>query len=402
MRRTRLMTLGAVVCLVVASGSLWAEDQPPNLLPNPGFENLDESFVKHGTVLEKGQSTHFRSWSVRCENGRLKMSGDAKELTEGRTSLKIEFLSTDSGNKSYLHSGMYGLRPNTIYELGGMIKAQNVDWVLSQYRIYEYDEDGGRLRGTIRRSLNYPSSDGFLERKVWWATGPGTRKGTLAMYWLGSPVKDGPVQRPSMVWLDDLKLVEVGPLYPASGEFLREDFEGEELHGWILSQIGAHWNPTGPGFGDARNPQISEEKAHSGKKSLKLFPTWGAITRPFAENITNCVVTVWFYEEPDRCRMVMLVDESRRQAGLGTIRESVSNYACRLDGKFKVTDVKKSGEWHEFKFDVTEGKGTTCYIDNVKVGHTDQFDSFRALHLGENFWAGSTCYIDDISIQLKD
>jgi len=405
MRRTRLMTLGAVVCLVVASGSLWAGEPRPNLLPNPGFENLEESFVEEGVVLEKGEVTWdaIPGWRARCEAGKLRISGDKRERTEGETSLKIEFVSADADNNGYVGCNVAGVKPDAIYELSGMIKAQNVNWVTSFALIRQHDKDGKYVEGAGSRLLNYPSSKEFLRRKNWHVTGPRTRSLDVRLGWKGRPQKVGIVQQPSIVWLDDLKLVEVGPAYPASGRFLREDFEGKELQGWILTGIGAHWNPTGPGFGDARNPRISDEKAHSGKQSLKLFPTWGAITRPFAENITDCVVTAWFYEEPgDKCRMVMLIDEKRKEVGLGTIRESISNYACYLGSKSEVTDVKKSAEWHEFKFAVTKGQGITFCIDGTEVGQTDQMDSFRSLQLGAGWWRGSTCYIDDISIQLKD
>jgi len=376
-----------------------------NLLPNPGFEKLEETFIEEGVALEKGKVTwdSIPGWHAKCTEGKLRVSGEKRERTEGQTSLKIEFVSLDTDNDGYVGCTVRNVKPNTIYELSGMIKGYNINWVMSFARIREYDKDGKAVGGEAGRLLNYPSSKEFLRRKTWTFTGPRTRSLNLSLQWKGRPQKVGIVQQPSIVWLDDLKFVEVGPTYPASGKFLGEDFEGKELQGWILTQIGAHWNPTGPGFGDERNPRISDEKAHSGKQSLKLFPTWGAITRPFARNITDCVVTAWFYEEPgDKCRMVMLLDENHRQVGLGTIRESVSNYACHLDGKSKVTDVKKSAEWHEFKFDVTKGEGITFYIDGVEVGQTDQMDSFRSLQLGENWWRGSTCYIDDISIQLKD
>jgi len=380
-----------------------AEHKSPNLLPNPGFENLEESFIEEGTVLQKGQSAHFRGWSAMCEEGRLKVSGDVKEVSEGETSLKIQFLSPDSDNRGRISCSVSNVKPNTIYKLRGMIKAINIDWVISQCRMYEHAKGGEQLRGTIRRLMNYPTSRQFLERKTWFTTGSRAHNISLMMYWKGRPLKSGIVQQPSVIWLDDLKLVEVGPVYPASGQYLQEDFEGEGLKNWLLAQAGADWRPTDPGFGDKRNPQISEEQAHSGKRSLKLFPTWGVIERPFAEEITNCVVTAWFYEKPsDRCRMVMLVDEDGMEVGLGSHYESVSNYSFSIGGKQQVTDIEKSVGWHELKWDVTEGRGVTCYIDGVKVGQTDRLDGFRTLRVGQSFWRGSLCYVDDISIQPKE
>jgi len=202
--------------------------------------------------------------------------------------------------------------------------------------------------------------------------------------------------------MDDLHFQEVGPAYPASEEYLNEDFESEEVRNWVLTQTGGDWHLTEPGAGDGLNPRISEEKAHSGKRSLKLSRTLGIIARPFAGNVTHCVVTAWFCEEPsDRCRMVILVDERGRRIGLGTHRESVTNYSCLLGGKPQPTEIEKSAQWHEFRFVVVDGRGVACYIDGVKVGETERFDSFRVLQLGENFLRGSTCYMDDISIQLK-
>jgi len=433
MRRISLMTLAGVVFLLIAAGSAGAGESPPNLLPNPGFENLEESFIEEGMLLQRNESAALGEWTARCLEGKIRVRGDRKERIEGDTSLEFELLSSDTENECYIACTVPGVKPNTIYELRAMIKTYNIGWCWSHCRIFEYAEDGTEVGGDHRRLTNYPTSPEFLERKTWYATGPRADRIMLIISWKGRPQTVGIVQQPSMVWMDDLRFEDVGPAYPVSGKYLHDDFESKELKDWILVQAGADWQPTGPGFGDERNPRISEEKAHSGKRSLKLTPTWGMIERPFAARLTDCVVTAWFYEEPgDRCRMVMLVDRHSfwplhlwttpsslpdgMRVGLGTHRQSRSNYVCVLGGKGKgpatatkssvlggalVTAHEKSAEWHEFKFDVTKGKGITCYIDGAEVGQTDLMDSFRSLQLGENLWRGGTCYIDDISIQLK-
>ena len=136
-----------------------------------------------------------------------------------------------------------------------------------------------------------------------------------------------------------------------------------------------------------------------------MVPTWGVVTRPFDREVSNCIVTGWFYEVPstpnDKCRGIVLLADDGKRVGLGTHRESLSNYICYLDTGVKVTDVPKSQAWHEFKFDVTEGEGVVCFIDGVEVGRTDKIDRFSSVQIGEHAWRGSTAFVDDLSIVMK-
>ena len=69
-----------------------------------------------------------------------------------------------------------------------------------------------------------------------------------------------------------------------------------------------------------------------------------------------------------------------------------------------VTNAERSEGWHEFKWDVTKGKGLTLYIDGESVGSTDTMDSFRTVSLGYKLWKGNhdfTCYFDDLKIEFK-
>jgi len=409
MRRTRLRTLAAVVWLVVANGSLWgAEKPPPNLLPNPGFEKLEESFIEEGVVLEKGEGTwdSIPGWHARCTEGKIRVSGDRREVAEGETGLKIELLSLGAPNEGYIACTMRGVKPNTIYELGGMIKARNISRGRSYCVISEYAKDGSHVGGDHRRLINYPSSLEFLQRKVWYATGPRTNRIELRMIWQGSPRKAGIIHEKSMLWLDDLHFKEVGPAYPASGEYLKDDFESERLQNWILIASGWAGDLTKPGAGDKLNPRTSEEQAHGGKRSLKLTGRGGVVERSFAENVTDCVVTVWFYDNPQpgskNDRMVKLFDENNFITGLGIFYQSYTQYSCLLGYKPEATKLKRIAGWHEFKWEFADGEGITCYIDGIKVGESDEMDSFHRLRLGEGFVSGFTCYIDDVRIQLKN
>jgi len=400
----RTTLLAVMLCAAYWTGGARAEEtERPNLLENPGFEDMPEDLIQGGVVLAPGDGRSIPGWRVRCSGGKIGIRGDTRDAPGGETSLRVQFLSAETDeNICTVRTRIMKIKPNTIYELGGMIKAYNVNWVMSNSPIREYGKDGDRVGGGALRLVTYPKSSGFHRRRLWYATGPRARSVELEITWRGRPQAVGIIPEPAMVWMDDMFFAEVGPVYPASGEYLRDDFEGERLDNWILTQSGAHWRPTGPDYGDKRSPHVSDEQAHGGKRSLKLLPTWGRVERPFAENITDCVVTAWFYEEPgDRCRMVSLIDDQGAQVGLGTHRESVTNYSCLLGGKPQVTEIKKSAEWHEFKWDVTQGRGVTCYIDGIRVGETDRMDSFRVLEVGENFWRGSTCYVDDISIQRK-
>jgi len=408
MWRARLMTLGAVVWLVVVVASVRSEEQPRNLLPNPGFENLEESFIEKGIVLEKNEVTwdSIPGWPARCQEGKIRISGDTRATTEGKTSLKMEFLSVEGFNQGYIACNVRGVKPNTIYELRAMIKALNINYGISQCRIHEYDKDGVQVTGDHRQLINYASSGRFLERRTWYATGPRVNTISFMMIWRGSVRRAGIIRERSMLWIDDLHFEEVGPAYPASGEYLKDDFESERLQNWILIASGLAGNVTEPGAGDELNPRTSEEQAHSGKKSLKLSGSGGAVERPFAGKVTDCVVTVWFYDNPqpgaNRDRMVKLVDENSFITALGIFYEYRTQYSCMLGHKPEVTKLERIAGWHEFKWNFTEGEGVTCYIDGIKVGESDQMDGFRILRLGEGFVSGFTCYIDDVRIQFKN
>jgi len=454
--RIMLMAVSAAIYLVVPSGKLLARDEPQNLLSAPGFESLKEPlgdepivlsgrgttpaggdgdfvYFEHEKVITGGEYQRLGAWHFKCFEGKTRISADTRERTEGKVSLKVEFLDADRNNNFVVGQTDIPVKPNTVYELRGMIRTYNVGWVMSHCRISEYAKDEARpVGGGHRRLTNYPTSRQFREQKIWYATGPRTNRISLMIGWRGRPQKVGIVQQPSAVWMDDMRFVEVGPACPASGDYLHEDFEGEELRNWLIIQPGGDWNLAEPGSGDKLNPRISEERAHSGKRSLKLSGTWGIVERVFAQKITNCVVTLWFYDEVSSrspTRMFMLLEGRKavfphaagnRGVGLGAYRESASNYSAfwgplipcpycgrkarpqsARDARPQVTDVARTTGWHEFKWDITEGKGIVFYIDGAKVGETDQIDGFRILQLGENFWSGFTCYVDDVSIQPK-
>ena len=207
--------------------------------------------------------------------------------------------------------------------------------------------------------------------------------------------------QPSMVWVDELQLVEAGPAYPAEPPYLSENFEGNGLNGWLLTEPGADWSASAPDDADVYNPHVVANQPHGGKKCLKMAGNWGMLDRPFAESITDCVVTAWFRDVPTRKksgRMIMLVGKGNRRAGIGTHKESSSHFAAFLGHKVKISGVPRDSEWHEAKWEVIEGKGVKCYIDGNLVGEIDSLDAFHSIRLGQGFWGASTFYIDDIQI----
>jgi len=394
-----------VICAYVGASAAQAQEPPPNLLPNPGFEETPDALLGEGRTIGEGKDTFScPGWWGGRSKGTVRVSGDTRDKAGGKTSLRFDFLDPDTDNEVFVQGRVHGVKPRTIYRLGGKFKVLNVNWVFSFSHTYEYVGDE-RVGGTGRRTINYPTSSGFEDREVWIITGPKVSWIEVRIQWRGRPTIEGIVRQPSIVWMDDLVLEEIGPVFPPEGDYLAEDFEGKELDGWVLTEIGAHWEPTDPGYGDARSPQISDEQAHSGKQSLKMVPTWGVVTRPFDREVSNCIVTGWFYEVPstpnDKCRGIVLLADDGKRVGLGTHRESLSNYICYLDTGVKVTDVPKSQAWHEFKFDVTEGEGVVCFIDGVEVGRTDKIDRFSSVQIGEHAWRGSTAFVDDLSIVMK-
>ena len=204
-----------------------------------------------------------------------------------------------------------------------------------------------------------------------------------------------------MVWVDDIRLIEHGPVYPATEPFLSDDFENPSLRDWLLTETGADWNSKPPEEADMHDPHLTTEQPHGGSQCLKLPSNWGILERPFAEPITNCVVTVWFRDVPKRHksgRLIMLSGENNLRAGLDTHKESNTHLATFLGNDVDIVDIPRDSNWHEAKWEVTRDQGVRCYIDDTLVGKTNSIDTFRSIRLGQGFWGGSIFYVDDIKV----
>ena len=445
----RIMVLGCLsVCCLAGGGSDADQSHGDDLLTNGGFERfsdepieLDASgysdldpgleYFEHLKVSRSGEYRHVDGWDLKCFVGKVRFGSDEREVVEGSRSLKLQFVDLEA-----ISNGMVGQRdiavtPNTAYKLEGRVKPYQVDWVLSHCRFDEYAEGDEPVATGHRRMITYPTSRQFQALEVWYVTGPATTRLSFQMHWRGRPRTVGIVRRPSMVWLDDVQLIEVGSALSPAGDALYEGFEGDELENWWRVRPGASWQQEEDVVDLSLDPHISSEEAHSGSRSLKLSGDHGAVERVFAERLTDCVVTLWYRDDEIRhyshTRMFLLVDERRSVfphaegsigVGLGDYRESKTHFSwfpgpfipCPYCGRKAhpggenpnlVTTVARTPGWHELRWDVSEGEGIVFAIDGEEVGRTDQLDGFRILQLGEDFWNGSDCYVDDIRIELK-
>jgi len=394
-----LMSVGFLLATVLTAEAQESK-QPKNLLGNAGFENVPDSFLQEGMVVNQSETKwgFIGGWSCRGYQGKVKLTSDKAQKSEGKRSLKMEVAGGPMARFSLIQ-GNLRVKPNTVYELRLHVKPYNVNWVMSRAEFYFfYKKDGAseRAGGGNRRMVNYSASPQFKEEVRRIVTGPKAETLEIYLTWQLEKKKDAILEKPAMVWLDDLKLVEVGPPCPASGQYLTEDFE-KDLSNWIL---------TDPGDGAKNNPKISDENAHNGKQSLKLSGAWGEVERVFRQDVSDCVVSVWFHDDSARPqhRMIMLTDADGKEIGLGVHSHSATHYTLYVAGEpriEKAISVERTTGWHEFKWDFTKGKGCVFYVDGHKAGETDRVDSFRTVSLGSNAWRGFTCYVDDFKIDFK-
>jgi len=394
-----VVALVSVIFLVAVTLPVSAEksEKHKNLLSGPGFEDLDDSFLQDGMVgRQGGPDFYMGSWGCRTQKGEVRLTADETEKVEGQQSLKMEVVS-EAPTRFSLMQGNRKVKPNTIYELRMFVKPYNVNWIMSQTRFCLHAKGTSKIvGGADRRMLNYSTAPEFREEARRIVTGPEADKLSLYISWQLQKKKEGLIGKPSMLWLDDMKLIEIGPAYPASGEYLSEDFE-KDLGNWIMSE---------PGDSAEKNPRLSDENPHGGRQSLKFTGVWGGMERVFAEEISDCIVTIWFYDDlrkgAKNVRMIMLADADEKRAGLGVYEGSFTRYSYYAPRTEKVTGIKRTTGWHEFKWDYSKGEGAVLSIDGQQVGETDVVDSFRAVRLGWNAWRGFTCYVDDLQIELKE
>jgi|GEM_PF-4691602 len=451
--KTKATSAALILCLAVLGARTSAQMNPNrsanhNLLLNSGFEELetaaavelsgsqasgsalgpDFEYAEHREIHTSGGHRHVAGWEFKCFHGNVELAADLKEVAEGTRSLRLQFMDAEANSNVMVGQRNIPVRPNTVYKLSGMVKPYQALWNMSHCRFNEYADDGDVLVGTgHRRMIVESTARAFRPMEVWYVTGPTTTRLSLMMFWRGRPQVVGIVRQPSMVWLDDLRLVEVGAALSPVGEVLAEGFESGQLDNWWVVRPGGRWQQEegGPDL-DLR---ISTEEVRSGSRSLKLGGNWSTVERVFSQRLTDCVVSLWFRDElaeTGRTRMFLLVDErasvfphagGSRGVGLGGYRESATHYSwfagphvpcpycgrkSRDDPPQQVTAIERTAGWHELKWDITAGEGIVFYVDGEEVGRTDRQDGFRILQLGEDFWNGFTCYVDDLRIEFKD
>lgn len=389
-------TLAFLSMTVIASVSLGQAAENLLAARNPGFEKLTADLAEDGVRLKHGgiAYTNLPGWGLRVHSGEVKVNGDTEIPVEGENCLKFEILTEGKRTEVAISADVHNLKPNTIYELSAMIRPYGIDWVNSYFRFYEHDDER-MVDSKHRRLINASTLPKFKRFSRRFVTHRNTTRGSLSIYWTGSRQRKGIITKKCMVWMDDIRLVEIGPALPLAVN-LREGFE-KDLSGWLIAE---------PGDGDDNNPKLSDEKAHSGKRSLKLSGTWGKVERIFSEEVTDSDVIIWFYDQPQKhsnSRMIM-VEADHMRVGIGVKHKSQTNYTTYIEGDprlIEITDIKRTTGWHEFRWAFSRGNGVTLYIDRKKVASSGRQDYFRSISLGCNGWQGFTCYLDDLMIVRK-
>ncbi len=390
-----------------------------------GGEPSDLTYVEHDKEIRVGEHRVLGPWHLKAFAGTVRV---ASEPGPG-THLKFEFTDTDVDNHATLGQLDLPVEPGTTYRLTGEIKTRNINWLESHCR---FEETGISELHSVdsdhRQMVNTPNSADLMPFSLPYTTGPRASRLNVLFHFVGVPKVEGIVRQPSLVWLGKLRLQRSGKAIPRDEIPDTFDFEDQGLQHGLVTQLGGSWQEADTDV----NPRLTTEQAYSGRQSLKFTGEWGIVELPFAERLTDCIVSLQFFDGMEghgHTRMFSLVDErgavfphsgGNRAVALGAYREAANHYSCfggpRMPCPYcsrdfgagskwaetsPTTSIERSREWHELKWDVTKGEGIVFYIDGREVGRTDAQDGFRILQLGENYWNGYTCYVDDIQIRFK-
>ncbi len=387
-----------------------------------GGSPTELTYVVHDKEIRAGEHRVLGPWHVKAFAGTVRV---ASESGPGRN-LKFEFTDTDVDNHVALGQLDLPVEPGTTYRLTGEIKTRNINWLKSHCR---FEETGSSQFSDHRRIVNTPNSADFMPFSLPYTTGPRASRMNVLFHLVGVPKVEGIVRQPSLVWLRNLQLQRSGKAMPRDEIPDVFDFEDQDLQRWLVTQLGGSWQEADTDV----NPRLTTEQAHSGRQSLKFTGVWGIVELPFAERLTDCIVSLQFFDGMEgrgRTRLFSLVDErgavfphsaGNRAVALGAYREAANHYSCfggpRMPCPYcsrdfgagskgaetsPTTSIGRSREWHELTWDVSKGEGIVFYMDGREVGRTDAQDGFRFLQLGENYWNGFTCYVDDVRIRFKE
>ena len=178
-----------------------------------------------------------------------------------------------------------------------------------------------------------------------------------------------------------------------------DGFEGSaHFAGWVIEKSNARVD-------------ISEERAHSGKKSLKFTALPGAEQSCTLEKSFDMrdsgTVSVWFYDsmaEKSPGAYLYIACGDKAPLYIGTQDNDPQKYHAGIDiGGSSVgrTQFKRSKGWHQLAIEVSR-RGVICLIDSkiaFASGVSFQFDSAGLEMVGAKAKLSSSYYFDDFVIR---
>ncbi|MGM9551725.1 MAG: DUF5703 domain-containing protein [Clostridia bacterium] len=173
------------------------------------------------------------------------------------------------------------------------------------------------------------------------------------------------------------------------GEFKKDSFE-EGMKGWS-SYYGT--------------PEITENRAHSGKKSYSVQGDLEAISKKLPEKC-NDIVCVWFYDSCDGSNQqcIARADSAKSTSewrGMGVkTSTSTDKYVYRMGSDWYATEVTRETGWHEFLWDYSSCNGVNMYIDGKLVAQDETMTYCDTIAMGDFWGEGNTgdFSFDDVKI----
>lgn len=159
------------------------------------------------------------------------------------------------------------------------------------------------------------------------------------------------------------------------------------------------------------NPSNTTERAHSGRYSFELNDSQDRVRKELGTH-HNDVMTVWLYDNMNKENGAAAVAEVTRKEDDGTIPWIGAGVSVATSGRYKdhyvvrdgadwvETEIERTEGWHELKFDYTDGKTCSAYIDGTLVHVFQNAPYYNYVEIGD-FWDHSG-YPGDVSGMLFD
>lgn len=160
------------------------------------------------------------------------------------------------------------------------------------------------------------------------------------------------------------------------------------------------WEITQKGRVKAETPKLFRtETAFGGKQCLKLEGQEGLLELKLTAAMKG-LVELWVkFSAPYDYRRMLAVDDGKTAVMMGVNQSGVFSYV--VGTTWVATDKTITEGWHKFLWDYSGTSGKISIDDDI-IGTFDKPQYFNHITLGINQGKGGTCYVDDVVVYSTD